>query len=255
MIKNTFIFLKGISCKKEKHLWSQGISDWNIFIDCKKAKGISLRRKQIYNLSIKKAKQLLLENNSSYFCIILPKKYHWRLYNYFKDECAFLDIETSCVSGGYITCITIYDGFNTMTFVKGFNLDLQHVKEILSRYRMIVTFNGNVFDIPFLKKKYRDTIPKIPCWDLRHSCQSLGLKGSLKMVEKELGIKRQNKIVEKLHNGDPLKLWKTFLATGDKYYIELLVEYNQEDTINLKTIADKTYNLLCQKINPKDQQE
>lgn len=247
MIKSTFIFLDNISYKKEKNLWLENISCWNDFLDRKEIKGISTKSKCIYNLTIKKAKKELINENSSYFCNILQKKEHWRLYNYFKEECVFLDIETSHVDNGYITCITLYDNLNTMTFVRGFNLDLNHIKSILSKYKMIITFNGNVFDIPFLKKKMYDLIPEVPCWDLRHSCCRLGLKGSLKDIEKQLNIKRDNIIVEKLYNGDPIKLWRTFLATGDRYYLELLVEYNQEDTINLKYIADKIYNKLIKK--------
>lgn len=244
MIKSSFIFLDSISYIKEKYLWFNGISNWNRFLQAKDIKGISKKRKCIHNLKIRQAKRELIDENSNYFSNLLPKKEHWRLYNYFKDECIFLDIETSNVSKGYITCITLYDGINTMTFVRKFNLNLKYIKEILSRYKMIVTFNGNVFDIPFLKKRYNKLIPEVPCWDLRHSCQRLNLKGGLKIIEKELGIKRNNKIIKKLHSGDPIKLWRTFLATGDKYYVELLVEYNQEDTINLQTIADKIYGRL-----------
>lgn len=246
MIKSTFIFLNGISYGKEKSFWSNGVNDWNAFLSKQEISGLSKKRKIVHNLSIKKANNELRKDNSSYFCRLLPKKEHWRLYDCFEDKCVFMDIETSGVNNGYITCITLYDGFNEMTFVRNFNLDLKRIKQILANYKMIVTFNGNVFDIPFLKKKQKNLIPEIPCWDLRHSCSKLGLKGGLKQIEQQLGIKRPNKIVNDLHGGDPIKLWRTFLATGDKYYIELLVEYNQEDTINLKIIADKIYAVLIE---------
>jgi uncharacterized protein YprB with RNaseH-like and TPR domain len=143
--------------------------------------------------------------------------------------------------------MTFYDGINTMTLVKNQNLYPDNIRRILSKFKMIVTFNGNVFDLPFLKKYYNNIIPEMPCWDLRHSCHGIGLKGGLKEIEKELGIKRQNEIVERIKGGDPITLWRTFLATGDAYYLELLVEYNQEDAINLKSIADKTYTRICEK--------
>jgi len=252
MIRSTFILLDGISYGKEKNLWKNGIKDWNNFLESK-PKGISNKRKVIYDLKLIHAKRELNSDNSNYFCKTLPKKEHWRLYEHFKDECIFLDIETSNVSGGYITCITLYDGNNIMTFVKNFNLDLKRISKILKQYKMIITFNGNVFDLPFLKKYCNNLIPEIPCWDLRHSCQKLGLKGGLKEVEKQLNIKRPNQIVQDLHSGDPIKLWRTFLATGDRYYIELLVEYNQEDTVNLHTLAEKLYSHLVQYYLNKDQ--
>ena len=75
--------------------------------------------------------------------------------------------------------------------------------------------------------------------DLRHLCARMGLKGGLKQVERELGIKRTNPIVERLYGGDALTLWKMFRATGDEYYLHLLVEYNEEDCVNLQIIAEK----------------
>jgi len=65
----------------------------------------------------------------------------------------------------------------------------------------------------------------------------MGFTGGLKNIEKEFGIKR-NKIIEKIYNGDPLLLWRMYKGSGDDYYLNLLVEYNEEDIINLKTIAD-----------------
>jgi len=246
MIRSTFIFLDGISHTTEKTIWHNGIYDWSKFLLSKEVPGISKKRKSYFDMKINNAKKHLMNEDSSYFSKILPKKHHWRLFPEFCDKCIYLDIEISGVDDGYITCISLFDGYNTMTFVKGFNLDLKHIKKTLSNYKMIITFNGNVFDIPFLKKKQKDLIPDIPCWDLRHSCAQLGLKGGLKQIEKLLAIKRPNKIVQDLHGGDPIKLWRTYLATGDRYYLELLVEYNQEDVINLKTIADKVFPLLIQ---------
>lgn len=37
---------------------------------------------------------------------------------------------------------------------------------------------------------------------------------------------------------DAAELWRTFRATGDEYYLDLLVKYNEEDIINLKPLAD-----------------
>lgn len=248
MIRSTFILLNGISYGKESRLWGDGIKDWNDFLHSKKVKGISKKRKLVYDYHLSQANRGLLNEDSYYFASILPMKEHWRLYDYFNDSCVFLDIEMSCVSGGYITCMTLFDGYDTMTFVRNQNMDSSIIQKILSRYKIIVTYNGNVFDLPFLKKYFGDIVPNVLCWDLRHSCAALGLKGGLKEVEKELGIKRENEIVERMHGGDPLKLWRTFLATGDKYYLDLLVEYNQEDTINLKFIADKVFKMLVEKM-------
>ena len=127
---------------------------------------------------------------------------------------------------------------------------IDHVNEIfkllkkeLEKYKLIITYNGSTFDIPFIKKRYPRLLPDIPNFDLRVTCQRIGLTGGLKKIEKELGIKR-NEIIEKFYGGDPLTLWKMFMASGDEYYINLLVEYNEDDVFNLKKIADYTYEKL-----------
>ena len=107
----------------------------------------------------------------------------------------------------------------------------------MEKYKLIVTFNGSSFDIPFINKCYPGLLPKIPNFDIKSVTDRLNLKGGLKEIEKKLGIKR-NKIIEKFYGGDALMLWKMYRATGDDYYLKLLVEYNEEDIINLKTIAD-----------------
>ena len=133
MIRNTFMLLNGISSEKEKRLWEENVPDWDSFIKKDKISGISKKRKLVYNYQLYEAKRALLNEDVGYFSEFLPMKEHWRLYNHFKDSCVFLDIEASSVSGGYITCMTLYDGYETMTFVKGNNLDFPTIKKILSR--------------------------------------------------------------------------------------------------------------------------
>ena len=84
----------------------------------------------------------------------------------------------------------MYEGINTKVMVHGFNLDLKLIKKELKKYKLIVTFNGSVHDIPVMKRYFSDIIPKIPHIDLRFLCQKLDLKGSLKDIEEKLKIKR-----------------------------------------------------------------
>lgn len=237
MIKNTFLFLPKISVKKEKFLWSIGIKTWDDFLISNELKGISKRAKKQYDKIILDAKKALLNEDSSFFLDKLPHKENWRLYDYFKEDTIFLDIETSGVYG-YLTIVGLFDGYNTKIMIRDINLDINYLKNELLKYKLIITFNGSSFDLPFLKKRYNELIPKIPNIDLKYLCQKIGLFGGLKNIEKKLGIERKNKIVDNLYKGDPFKLWKIFKATGNKYYLDLLLEYNEEDVINLKKITD-----------------
>jgi hypothetical protein len=242
MIRNSFIFLPLVSYKKEQNIWDQGIKNWDDFLKTENIKGISRKTKSSYDRIIRKAQQALRDNDSSFFIGKLPLIQNWRLYDFFKEEAVFLDIETSSSTSknSYLTVIGLYDGFDTKIMIKNLNFNLKELKKELENYKLIITFNVSSFDIPYLNKKYPRLIPKIPHVDIRHICAKLGLKGGLKLIEQELGIKRQNKIVERMYGGDPLKLYRMFLGSGDKYYLKLLVEYNEEDIINLKKITDYT---------------
>ncbi len=244
MIQNSFVFLEKIGDKLEKNLWQQGINNWSSFINSNKIKGISKIRKNYYNRQILKAQNALFTFNSQYFSNTLPQSETWRLYDFFKEDCVFLDIETSGMTTyDDITVIGLFDGLETKSMIKGINLDYNLLKEELKKYKLIVTYNGATFDIPFIKKRYPKLLPDIPNFDLRVACQRVGLTGGLKEIEKKLGIKR-NKIVDEMYGGNALLLWKMYRGSGDDYYLKLLVEYNEEDVFNLKKIA----NYVCDRL-------
>lgn len=248
MIRNSFIFLPKISNRKEALLWKSGIKTWDDFLNAKRVPGIAGYKKAYFDRQLLKARANLYATNSVFFDEVLPKTEHWRLYEFFKDESCFLDIETTGLSNySHITLIGLYDGINTKTMINGINFDVKALKEELKKYKLIVTFNGATFDLPFIRKRFPGLVPAIPHLDLRHACSRIGLKGGLKEIEKQLGIKRKNPVIERICGGDAAMLWKMFKATGDDYYLKLLVEYNEEDIINLKAIADYTYRRLKEK--------
>ena len=57
--------------------------------------------------------------------------------------------------------------------------------------------------------------------------------------EKILGLKRPTHLY-----GNPVDAWKTFHASGDREYLELLLDYNREDVENLKRIMEVVYDKL-----------
>ncbi|MBL7055777.1 ribonuclease H-like domain-containing protein [Candidatus Woesearchaeota archaeon] len=239
MIQNSFIFLEKIQHGSEKKLWNQGIHDWDSFINKKDVAGLNSSRKRYYDRKIIEARKHLFKGNSAYFKKVLPSSEMYRIYDFFKEDAVFLDIETTGLSPRYnkITVVGLYDGFDTKMMIDGINLDPKELKKELQKYKLIVTFNGNTFDIPFIKKQFPNLIPDIPSLDLRVAARRIGLVGGLKSIEKEIGIKRRD-IVGDLSGGDALTLWKMYKSTGDDHYLNLLIEYNEEDIINLKTLAE-----------------
>src|SRR3989344_4436361 len=208
MIQNSFIFLEKVKKGVESNLWSQGISNWDAFINAQRIKGISPQRKSYYDRKIAEARKALYSFDSSYFKGILPQSEYYRLYDFFKEDCVFLDIETTGLDfrSDDITVIGLFDGVNTKTMIKGINLDYGKLKDELKKYKLIVTFNGSSFDVPFINKKYPGLLPDVPNFDIKSVTERLGLIGGLKSIEKFLGIKR-NEIIERFYGGDALTLW------------------------------------------------
>ncbi|MFH1408826.1 MAG: ribonuclease H-like domain-containing protein [Nanoarchaeota archaeon] len=235
MIRNSFIILPHVGITKEKRLWQQGISGWDAFLRSQKVKGLSNRQKARHDRSLETAAEHLFAANTSYFSQCLPRAEHWRLYDLFKDEAVYLDIETSLA--GDITIVGLFDGFETKTMVKGINLDAKSLREHLRQYKLILTFNGSSFDLPILNRYYPGCIPQLPHIDLRHACARIGLSGGLKKIEKDIGIKRDEEVVSVVGNDAPF-LWRYWKATGNEDYLRLLIKYNDEDTINLKPLAE-----------------
>jgi len=246
MIKQSFIFLPGISNKKEQNVWNQGINSWDSFINAKNLQGFSKRSKSFCDFHLEKAKKALNADDSLYFHKRMPNVEAWRLYNHFKDDVCFLDIETVGYNG-YVTVVGLYDGFDTKIMVKDINLNMKVLKQELSKYKLLVTFNGSSFDLPVLQKYYPGSVPKIAHIDLRHACRKVGLVGGLKMIEEEVGIKRPDHL--KAMGGDQaIKLWRAYRASGDKEYLDLLVQYNEEDIVNLKPLMGHVYDKLKNQI-------
>ncbi|MAF99338.1 MAG: hypothetical protein CMH61_01890 [Nanoarchaeota archaeon] len=237
MIRNSFVFLEKIRSRKEKSILKQ-VSGWNEFLRSD-VKGISSQRKQYYNRKIKEAQRALINEDASYFIDKLPGKEMWRLYDYFKEDCCFLDIEVD--SYGNVILVGISNYYDTNFFVKGVNLSKESIGRQLEKYKITVTFNGSSFDLPKLKKLGVTT--HVTHIDLKPLCVNLGLKGGLKEIEKKLDLRRPSHLY-----GNPVDLWKSFHASGEKEWLQLLMDYNAEDCENLKLVMQHVYKEMCAKI-------
>src|SRR3989338_5373186 len=130
MIRSTFCHLPGISTKKEQQIWQDGIHTWDDFLEKKTVKGISREKKKFYNTKIQEAKKALYNQDSSFFLEKLKPNQMWILYDFFKEEAVFLDIEaSSSTEEGYITVIGLFDGITTKVMVRNINLDEKMLKK------------------------------------------------------------------------------------------------------------------------------
>ncbi|HLC81932.1 MAG TPA: ribonuclease H-like domain-containing protein [Candidatus Nanoarchaeia archaeon] len=232
VIQQSFIFLDKIGRKSELNIRQQGINSWDDFLNADKISGISPLRKAYYDRRIRQALQALGQEDYLYFVDKLPQKEMWRLYPEVKEGCGYLDLEID--ANGTVILLGISDYYHTNFFVKGFNLERHLIEKELSKYRAIITFNGSSFDLPKLRRMGIKL--KLVHIDLKPLCVNLGLVGGLKEIEKTLNLKRPTNLY-----GNPVDLWRSFHASGDKEYLDLLIEYNREDVENLKLVMEHVY--------------
>ena len=163
----------------------------------------------------------------------------WRAFPHFK-RIAYLDIETTGLGHqkDHITVVGIYDGKETHSFIHGQNLD--DLAEHIAGYDMVVTFNGSMFDIPFLKKSYPDMkIPRLHA-DLRFILAGLNVRGGLKKIEEQFGFEREDDL-KGLNGYDAVLMWREYSKKKDEDVLDKLVRYNAADIENLEKLMEYAY--------------
>jgi hypothetical protein len=245
MLKSSFIHIPGIGPVTESYLWGTGVFSWEDFVvHYDRLKLPSLKKEKIRNhLALSSAH--LQKRNIHFFADTLPKSEMWRVYPEFKDRVAFLDIETTGLSPYYndITLIGIFDGKDAKTYIAGKNLD-GFVADI-NKYDLMVTFNGSIFDAPFIASKFPEFVTP-PQIDLRFFLKRLGYSGGLKSVERQLGIMRSSELKD-VDGYYAVILWNRYIR-GDANALKLLIEYNVADVINLKTLMEEGYRMMQDKL-------
>jgi uncharacterized protein len=142
---------------------------------------------------------------------------------------AYLDIETSFT--GKITVVGIYLPDREIIQLIGDEITHTSLTDALSSAGAIVTYNGNRFDFPVIKRRVGlDLRAHFLSCDLMYDCWRQGFYGGLKGVEHQLGISRQTKGVT---GGDAPVLWERYVRKGDREALELLLRYNRDDVMNL----------------------
>jgi len=238
MLTNSFIHIQGVGTLTEQRLWDSGIRDWDS-ISGDIPVPISAGRKHYLIKGIEESKNQLVKNNPAYFSNLLPSNQCWRLFPEFRNSTVFLDIETTGLDRHFneITTIATYDGQAIKTYIQGQNLD-DFMDEIY-KYKVIVSYNGKSFDIPFIESHFNIRLNHAHI-DLRYILHSLGFRGGLKGCERELGMDRGD--LRDLDGFFAVLLWNEYRKTGAQKALDTLLAYNVQDTINLENLIVTAYN-------------
>lgn len=179
------------------------------------------------------------------------------LNKYFKtDNICFLDIETLGFSRQhhniYLIGLVYYSAKEKswvidQLFINSLDKEkelLLYLNDILDDFDLIVTYNGDSFDIPFIRERYKkykikNNIEDIKTYDIyreiRKNGKYLGLENlKLKTIERYLGIYRQDEFT----GGDCIDIYLEYVDTGDKKLKEFVLMHNYEDLYYLTDILD-----------------
>lgn len=123
MLINTFIHVRGIGVKTERRMWQEGILTWDTLIENIEKIALPLELKEEIFYTINRSKKCLQNLRVDYFPKVLPRGEMWRCYPEFKENTAFIDIETDGTWGAHaITLIGVYSGKKYRYFMKEKNL-------------------------------------------------------------------------------------------------------------------------------------
>ncbi len=234
MIDRTFVHLAGVGPRTERRLWRAGVRTWTDFLEQGSAGVMGPAREAEVQRTLAADRDHAFD--PAWLARRFPPAEHWRLFEAFQDRTAYLDIETTGGLGGVddITVIGIYDGAGVHTFIHGRDLDL--FEDPLVDKAVVVTFNGARFDLPYIRRRFRNVqLPPIHL-DLMFLLRRCGVRGSLKKIEEQMGLRRPE-AVRGLDGYDAVLLWQRYEA-GDARALDLLVEYNAQDIVNLRPLAE-----------------
>jgi uncharacterized protein YprB with RNaseH-like and TPR domain len=239
MIKRTFVHLPGVGLKNEAKFWRQGLTTWEDFLNVDRISGLGSERLAWLKGILEESLRQL--HRPEYFASCLPTGELWRLFHHFRARTAYLDIETTGSSWWEqaVTVVGMYDGHAMRQFVLGTNLT--DFPEALADVDVLVTFNGTQFDLPVLKAYFPDLILPPLHLDLRFILARLGYRGGLKRIEPLFGIKRAPEVAG-LNGFDAVLLWDRF-QRGDLTARKLLLQYNEEDVLNLETLMEQAFEM------------
>jgi len=242
VLLHTFIHLPGVGLKTEVSLWQRGIHSWDFFREQhgRPHSPFGRTKYEALRAHLEICREKLCAPDPAFFAATLGPRHLWRLFPNFRECIAYLDIETTGLGGpdDHITTIALYDGRELFHYVYGDNLDC--FPDDLQKYKILVTYNGACFDLPFIRNYFRIAVNHVHI-DLRHLLRSLGYCGGLKGCERSLGLDRG--ALNGVDGWFAVLLWREYIERGNPRALETLLAYNMEDTVNLENLMVQAYNM------------
>ncbi|WP_311171715.1 ribonuclease H-like domain-containing protein [Halobellus ordinarius] len=233
-IENSFVPARGIGERRERSLWESGILTWEEFDPTRAPLGEKTGER--VESFVAEALERLDDGDARYFGERFPASESWRLYENFRSDALFFDIETTGLDAhsADVTTVSFTQNGETTTLIRGEDLTVDALREQFRGAPLVVSFNGKQFDVPFLEESFELSVDA-PHLDLMYPCRRIDLTGGLKAIESEIGIDRDR---PDLSGRDAVRLWHQYARDGDEDALGTLVSYNRDDTENLQNLAD-----------------
>ncbi|MDE2498563.1 MAG: DUF429 domain-containing protein [Alphaproteobacteria bacterium] len=237
MLNSTFLHLPGIGQLREERLWAQQKYTWDDLLTSQRQLELfPIRSEPGLRRAIDESRLAFERRDANYFATHLPSREHYRIALGFPSDVAFLDIETTGLSLYYdrITLVGVYMNGEYRCFIDG--QSIEPVKELLVEARSVVTFNGSLFDLPFLRRSFPNLIIPKAHIDLRFLGRRVGLTGGQKAIEAQVGIRREGDISTITGENAP-GLYHDY-RRGDVNALRTLVQYNFADVTGMPKLLD-----------------
>lgn len=251
MLTASFSFAKGMTEDLERSLWARGVLDWDIAKAHPEevAEGVGGSRASKLAEAVGEAQKALAGRDRNWFKSSFTPHEAWRLWRGYcaSERIALVDIETTGLTPGYdqITVIGLVDRNRQRVFVAGKPMPgdepLERFPAALKDYDLIVTFNGENFDLPFIERHFKEAGLRIdqPHLDLLILARALGISGGLKDIEKQVGISRGGDIAG-MRGSEAITLWGAW-KNGDTAAYKKITTYCKADCANLWDLAEVLY--------------
>jgi uncharacterized protein YprB with RNaseH-like and TPR domain/predicted nuclease with RNAse H fold/cytidylate kinase len=240
LLEYTFLHIPRIGGAKELAFWKQGIFTWDDY-ELKRRKQLDLfediQHDNPVRDAIRQSKSALALSNTDFFAQRLPNNEHFRIVLSFPQETMFLDIESTGLSKYYdnITIIGWSLGEHYDYFIRGRNSS-KFIKAV-KKAKAVITFNGIIFDIPFILKEFPNLKIPLANVDLRFFARKDNFSGGQKLIEEDIGFERPPELKNIKGETAPL-LWYKY-RLGERESLEKLFYYNYLDIEGMKYIFDK----------------
>lgn len=239
MITNSFIHLPGIGENTERKLWDQGVRSWD---DLETSLYDVFGKKKAATIAVhlEESRAAFESGEYKYFCDRMKSSHAWRLVPACAEAIAYLDIETTGLGfppqSESTTIAVLFKGEILVEHEPARKRAL--LERLEAEAKMIVTFNGLCFDLPFLRHETGLELG-IPHVDLRVWFRRHELGGGLKAIQRFFPEVHQRSSMD-IDGFDAVRLWRMH-RRGVPKALETLMTYNAEDSLVLQPLLYLAY--------------